>query len=270
MAEEKVVVIQKEGDRLEHGGELAVYGDHEQPALRHDVGGQVVHSTDEGRPLVHMVAWEETKPCNVDARVTGAGDAKAPVEVKVSHAFANDHQQTLRVQAGPNAPIHHALRLDSPLEVSFCNSWDVTSDYRVEVVSGKGNPVFSVRLWGRCNATPRPCPQEPPGEAPPVTEHPPVTEQPPEPPEETAPPLILVANTNSLELHRRDCRYAKRIHPRNREEVTGTAAQEAALYERDELPAKLVADWLKRGFNGCYFCLREIDTDSRSRETDGE
>ena len=171
--EEKVTVVQEEDDRfaLDHGGGVALYGDKEKPALLHQMGGHVVHATAPKQPLVHMVCWEQEKPCKmeVDARVTVAGDAKAPVHVRMHHHFANDHHQTLKVEPlehGLNVnstlsePIHHALQMRTPLQLRFCNPWHVASDYMMEIRLGN-NRLLSLRLTGATVATPQPCEDDP-------------------------------------------------------------------------------------------------------------
>src|SRR5215510_7149021 len=92
-----VIVTQKEGERFAHdaSGGLALYGDKKQPALQHQVLGQIVHSTATQQPLVHMVCWDEDDHCQVDVagRVVVAGDETSPVQVRMTHHFANDHHQ---------------------------------------------------------------------------------------------------------------------------------------------------------------------------------
>lgn len=170
--EEIVTVTQKDAERfaLDHGG-LAVYGECDKPPMQHQFGGQVVHTTSPKQPLVHMVCWEQEEPCKmeVDARVTVAGDEKAPLHVRMHHHFENDHHQThkvepldhsLRVQTKLAEPIHHALQMRTPLQLRFCNPWHVASDYQMEIRMGN-NRLISVRLTGATVATPQPCEDEP-------------------------------------------------------------------------------------------------------------
>ncbi len=79
--------------------------------------------------------------------------------------------------------------------------------------------------------------------------------------------LLLIANTNSQELHRRDCRYGKRVSTANREEITGTARQETSFYERGVAPRALIARWVRQGYDGCAFCLKEYNREPRSGKT---
>lgn len=176
MAEEEIIA-QPAGERfrLEHGG-VALYGDDERAALRHQVGGQVVHVGTAQQPLVHMVCWEEEPcRCEVTGRVTLAGDESAPLQVKMAHSFENVHRQELRVEPLEHRvttrladPIHHALQMRTPLQIRFCNPWHLASDYRLEIHLGD-NRLISVRLTGATVATPQPCEEEP---CPPVSSHP--------------------------------------------------------------------------------------------------
>ena len=152
MTEERTLVVtQPPGERFGHRGGLAVGGDDDLPALRHDV----VHGTAAGRPLVHMVCWDEERPCRVDVggQITVVGDDERPVRVDMRHRFDNDHRQTHRVETRLSDPIHHALQL------RFCNPWHVASDYRVEVNLGN-NRMISIRLTGATVATPQPCEED--------------------------------------------------------------------------------------------------------------
>lgn len=158
MTEERTLIVtQPPGGRFAHRGGLTVGGDDDLPAMRHDV----VHGTAKGRPLVHMVCWDEERPCRVDVggQVTVVGDAERPVRVDMRHRFENDHRQTHRVETRLSDPIHHALQLRTPLQVRFCNPWHVASDYRVEVNLGN-NRVISIRLTGATVATPQPCEED--------------------------------------------------------------------------------------------------------------
>jgi hypothetical protein len=135
-------------------------------------GGLALYGNKAQSPLVHMVCWDESEPCKVEVagRVTLAGDKESPVRVTMAHFFENDHHQThaiepldhaLRVDSKLSEPIHHALQLRTPLDVRFCNSWNVASDYRVEVRWGERS-VMSIRLTGATVATPQPCADEVP------------------------------------------------------------------------------------------------------------
>jgi len=174
--DQRVTLIQDPGDRFAiDAGTLALRGAPDQPAMRHDVTGGVVHGTAPGHPLVHMVCWDE-EPCQVElsgqvelgGRVALTGDDQAPVVVRMRHEFTTDHHQTLAVEPLDHAvhvetaaasPIHHALQLRTPLEVRFCNPWHVASDYRVEINLGQSR-VIGIRLTGATIATPQPCADE--------------------------------------------------------------------------------------------------------------
>lgn len=175
MADEEIVILkQEEGDRLalDHGG-LMLYGDRERPAMQHEFAGQVVHRTLPGAPLVHVVGWDEENRVQVElsGTVRLAGDPDAPpLQVRMMHEFTNVLQQshevaiqpmdhTLHVATKLHEPIHHALQLRTPVQLRFCNAWNVDSDYTVELVIA-GMPVVSIRLRGRTVVTPQPCGDE--------------------------------------------------------------------------------------------------------------
>jgi len=172
MADDRVTLLQEADDRLalDHGA-VALHGADDRPALRHDVTGGVLHGSAPGRPLVHMVCWDE-EPFQVEVEVGGrvalTGDVDAPVVVRMQHEFANDHHQTLAVDPVDHtlhvdtalaSPIHHALQLRTPLELRFCNPWHVASDYVMEITLGDSR-VIGVRLTGATVATPQPCDDE--------------------------------------------------------------------------------------------------------------
>jgi hypothetical protein len=70
--------------------------------------------------------------------------------------------------------------------------------------------------------------------------------------------LLFVGNRShhSLELHRRDCRYVRRIYDRNLRLVFGTAAQIDALYGRGVVPSEVFDGLASEGYDGCFYCLR--------------
>lgn len=185
MADETKTIIvtqpEEERFRLDHDGGVALYGDHKQPPMKHDVAGQIIHTTAPKHPLVHMVCWDEDDPCRVEmsGRVTLAGDAEAPIQVHMAHTFTNDHHQThaiepldhtLKVDTQLAQPIHHALQMRTPLQIRFCNPWHVVSDYVLEFAMGE-RKLLSVRLTGATVLTPQPCEDEKP--CPPVESAPP-------------------------------------------------------------------------------------------------
>ncbi len=174
--EEHIIITQNEGDRLraDHSGGLAIYGDAEQAALKHEFGGQVIHTTVPEQPLVHMICWGEEEPCEVKLDHTGrvilAGDQDAPFPARMTHHFENVHKQahvveplehTLAVNTQLSQPIHHAVQMRTPLQLRFCNPWHVASDYVLEVNLGKRR-LISLRLTGATVATPQPCEDEAP------------------------------------------------------------------------------------------------------------
>ena len=157
MADEKteiVVLTQPDDERLELGHVA-----------------RVVHEGRPGHPLVHMVCWEE-EPCQVEVtgRVTVAGDTEAPVPLEVTHNFPELHRQhlevspldhNLEVETALDSPIHHALQMRTPLQLRFCNPWNVASDYTIAVQIGD-RKLVSVRLTGTTIGTPEPCPPDAP------------------------------------------------------------------------------------------------------------
>jgi hypothetical protein len=185
MAETETVILkQEEGERLahEHGGGVALYGDKGRPALAHQIEGSVLHATHPQQPLVHMVCWDADEPCRVEVsgQVVLAGDEKAPIPVVMTHRFDNairEHMEmqvapldhTVNVSTGLAQPIHHALQMRTPLQVRFCNTWQVASNYTFEVRMGNRS-LFSIQLTGATVATPQPCPEEEP--CPPPIAHP--------------------------------------------------------------------------------------------------
>ncbi|MGH2537021.1 MAG: hypothetical protein ACRDHL_06485 [Candidatus Promineifilaceae bacterium] len=168
MADEVRIITQKKGERfaLDHDG-VALYGDREYPAIGHQVQGELVHTT--AKPLMHMVCWEEECSMNVAARVAVVGDRENPVEVRMQHEFVGEHRQThqiepfehtMRIPTRPAEPIHHALQMQTPLELRFCNPWQVDSSYRVEVAMGR-RQLLTIRLQGTSVCRPQPCDDRP-------------------------------------------------------------------------------------------------------------
>lgn len=171
-----VILTQPEGERLalEGTGAVALHGDEKHPPMRHDA--QMVHATAPHHPLVHMVCWDDDDVCRVEVsgRVTLAGDEESPVRVTMAHRFETPHHQThalapvkfepmectVRMPTALASPLHHALQLRTPLQVRFCNTWHVASDYTVEVTMGE-RKLWSIRLTGATVATPQPCDDEP-------------------------------------------------------------------------------------------------------------
>lgn len=170
-SKEDVTVRNPQGERfgLDHAGGVALFGNAQQPAMRHQVGGQVVHGTSPEQPLVHMVCWDEDRRLEVSGQVALVGDDKAPpVKVRMTHEFAAplEHKHrvepldhALRVDTHLAKPIHHALQMRTPLQLRFCNAWHLTSDYALEIRLWD-NRVLSVRLTGATIAAPQPCPED--------------------------------------------------------------------------------------------------------------
>lgn len=163
MADEPTVTV------MSKDGGLALYGDAQRPSLKH------VHATSAHAPLVHMVCWDESKPCKVDVsgEVKLTGSEEHPVRVNMSHHFTNTHHQELkvdplehRVATKLSEPIHHALQLRTPLQVQFCNAWHITSNYVVGFTMGK-TEVMSIAVTGATVCTPQPCDDQKP--CPPAT-----------------------------------------------------------------------------------------------------
>jgi hypothetical protein len=164
---EDVTLRQPEGEsfRVQHAGTLRVQGDARADALQHRVGAELGGAP--GRPLVHMVLWDE-QGSEVNARLTVAGDPEKPIHARVHHRFEDEHRQVHRVETALAHPIHHALQMRTPLQVRFCNSWQIASDYSIEIRLGD-NRVIGVRLTGATIAKPLPCDDAPPCDPPVIT-----------------------------------------------------------------------------------------------------
>jgi hypothetical protein len=171
MAETQDVILRQPDDeslRVQHRGTLGVHGDARADPLQHRVGAELATAPD--RPLVHMVLWDEDCACEVNGRLTLAGDEAAPVHAALHHRFDSEHRQSHRIETALAAPVHHALQMRTPLQVRFCNSWQIASDYSIEIRLG-GNRVIGVHLTGATIAKPLPCDDAPPCE-PAVVTHP--------------------------------------------------------------------------------------------------
>jgi hypothetical protein len=154
---ETVILTQPADERLEldHGGAVALQ-----------------HVPAAGQPLVHMICWEEEESCPVEVSggLTVSGNPDAPVELDMQHHFHGVHHQHLAVDPVEHGllvhsalaePIHHALQMRTPLQVRFCNSWHVASDYTIDVRAGKRS-LFSIRISGTTVGTPEPCADDDP------------------------------------------------------------------------------------------------------------
>lgn len=157
---ETLIVTQPENAefRAAHRAAVGVHGVEKADPLKHRLSGEVVHASDPQHPLVHMVLWDEE--FEVNGRITVAGDPEAPVQAVVRHRFETDHHQTHSVKTALSQPIHHALQMRTPLQVRFCNTWNIASDYTLEINLGQ-NRVIAVRLTGATVARPQPCEDEP-------------------------------------------------------------------------------------------------------------
>ena len=135
------------------GSAFAVAGSGEQDPLRHRLNGDLVHRTDQ--PIVHMHLWNEACIGRLEHHV----NAGAENPINLAHRFPDTHHQTHAVETSLAEPVHHALQMRTPLQVRFCNTWQVASDYTVQVAL-RGRPFLEIRLTGATVATPRPCPED--------------------------------------------------------------------------------------------------------------
>ncbi|HEY2187885.1 MAG TPA: hypothetical protein VGH48_04920 [Caldimonas sp.] len=162
--------VQHEGTlTAQHEGTLRVRGDSRADPMHHRVGAELGSAPD--RPLVHMVLWDE-QGAEVNARLTVAGDPEKPLHAQVRaqlhHRFEDEHRQLHRVETALSHPIHHALQMRTPLQVRFCNSWQIASDYTIEIRLGD-NRLIGVRLTGATIAKPLPCDDVQPCDPPVIT-----------------------------------------------------------------------------------------------------
>jgi hypothetical protein len=141
-----LIVTQPKGDAF------VLAGSDCEPPINHRFEGGVTHRTD--KPVVHMHLWNEECVGKLDGQVVVRGDDKAPVVV--AHNFPGEHRQAHRIETGLGEPIHHALQMRTPLQLRFCNSWHVGSDYSIGV-DVAGRRLIDIRLTGATVATPQPC-----------------------------------------------------------------------------------------------------------------
>lgn len=134
---------------------FALAGSDDHAPMSHRVRGDVVHRTDE--PVVHMHLWNEDCVGKLEHQVHCNMGEDNPAHLV--HRFQDTHDQSHRMQTSLAEPIHHALQMRTPLQVRFCNSWQVASDYSVRV-SLRGRPFLDIRLVGATVATPQPCPED--------------------------------------------------------------------------------------------------------------
>ncbi|MDB5671596.1 MAG: hypothetical protein JWO25_2555 [Alphaproteobacteria bacterium] len=134
---------------------FALSGSETDPPLRHRLGGGVTLGTE--TPIVHMHLWDEDLVVKHHGEVVLRGDCEAPVVLE--HRFPDVHHQSHVVRTGLAEPIHHALQMRTPLQVRFCNSWHVASDYTIGVELA-GRTLMGIRITGATVATPQPCPED--------------------------------------------------------------------------------------------------------------
>lgn len=126
--------------------------------------GPLYHKV-EVAPLSHKV---EVEPLSHKVEVAPLNH-RVQVE-PLSHTLDVDPlSHTLDISTALAMPIHHALQMRTPLQVRFCNTWHVASDYVVDIKMGDRS-LFSIHLTGATVATPQPCPEEEP--CPPPIAHP--------------------------------------------------------------------------------------------------
>jgi len=134
---------------------FALAGSDCAPPMQHRVGADITHRTE--KPIVHMHLWNEDCVGKLAGTVTVAGDPDAPVALQ--HRFPDEHRQTHAFTTSLAKPVHHALQMRTPLQVRFCNSWHVASDYTVGI-QVNGRSLIGIRLTGATVATPQPCPED--------------------------------------------------------------------------------------------------------------
>jgi hypothetical protein len=134
---------------------FALSGSDRDPPMRHRIAGDVNHRTE--KPIVHMHLWDEDCSCKLEGDVVLRGNPDAPVVLQ--HDFPEEHRQSHIMKTGLADPIHHALQMRTPLQVRFCNSWHVASDYAIGVQL-RGREWLGIRLTGATVATPQPCPED--------------------------------------------------------------------------------------------------------------
>lgn len=151
MADEvrKVIVTQEEATSF------AIAGSRCDDPLQHRVGAEMVHSTEQ--PLIHMHLWNEECVGQVEAEVTVRGDPEKPVGLV--HQFPDTHHQSHDIRTKLSEPIHHALQMRTPLQVRFCNAWQIASNYSLGI-DYRGRRLLEVKLTGATVATPQPCPED--------------------------------------------------------------------------------------------------------------
>jgi hypothetical protein len=122
------------------------------PPIAHQFEGGVTHRTEQ--PVVHMHLWNEDCVGKLDGQVVVRGDREAPVVF--AHNFVDEHRQAHRIETKLSDPVHHALQMRTPLQLRFCNVWQVVSDYSMGIDVG-GRRLIDIRLTGATVATPLPC-----------------------------------------------------------------------------------------------------------------
>lgn len=144
-----LIVTQPEGEAFRHAGSDC------DPPISHRFEGGVTHRTD--KPVVHMHLWNEECVGKVEATLKVEPLRVEPVTFE--HRFPDVHRQAHVVETALAEPIHHALQMRTPLQVRFCNSWQVASDYSIGIDVG-GRRLIDIRLTGATLATPLPCDED--------------------------------------------------------------------------------------------------------------
>lgn len=170
MADETRTITQPEHDRFR----VALEGpapDEDgcvRPVL-HD--GHLIHEGGKREaPLVHMVCWDDDGTCRVvhGGDVRHVGDPSRPVPLDMRHSTASpvsldvavkDVAHRLTVNTRLAEPIHHALQVQTPIQLRFVNPWEATSDYTVSV-DVAGRRVLDLRVSGKTTITPKAAPPD--------------------------------------------------------------------------------------------------------------
>jgi hypothetical protein len=137
------------------GASFALSGSDPDDPIRHRISAETVLRTDQ--PVVHMHLWNEQCVGQLEHKVASVTTPKTPFDV--AHRFPDGHQQRHEIASTLAAPVHHALQMRTPLQIRFCNTWQVASDYSVSVAL-RGRPFLDIRLVGATVATPQPCPED--------------------------------------------------------------------------------------------------------------
>lgn len=160
MADETRVITQPDGGAFRVTLEGPDKDGCAQPIPHH---GRLLHETGE-KPLMHTICWEPEEPCTVahEGQMLHVGDPERPVPLDMRHStekpvelqvHVGPVEHGLRVHTRSCEPMHHAVQLQTPLQVRFVNPWVAESDYRLTVQLGNSR-MLDVRLVGRTRLTP--------------------------------------------------------------------------------------------------------------------